>query len=406
MTWNWQRRDWPHFSWDAARLRKADERFLLGAGAFAGIVKHLETADRDRLTVETIGSEAVTTSEIEGEILDRASVQSSIRKQLGLDTENRRVQPAEEGVAEMMVDLYRSSTAPLTETIIFQWHRRLMKGRTDLSDIGRYRTGGEPMQVVSGPVHAPKVHFEAPPSSKVSAEMRRFIKWFNDTAPDAARPLPALTRAGIAHLYFESIHPFEDGNGRIGRAISEKALAQALGHPTLTSLATTILIRRKAYYQALEEANKGNEITRWLSWFAGIALEAQARTEARVEFLVDKTKLLDRLRGELNARQEKALLRMLREGPDGFQGGLSAGNYATITGASPATTTRDLVDMVEKGALVRSGERRHARYAVAIPLRPVLAVTLDESGSVTTGVNGARRRRRYTAQGTKTKYKT
>jgi Fic family protein len=213
--------------------------------------------------------------------------------------------------------------------------------------------------------------------------MKRFIKWFNATAPGGAEPLPALTRAGVAHLYFETIHPFEDGNGRIGRAISEKALAQALGHPTLTSLATTILIRRKAYYQALEEANTDNEITPWLSWFAGIALEAQGRTEARVEFLIDKTKLLDRLRDQLNERQEKALLRMLREGPEGFKGGLRAGNYASITGASPATTTRDLGDMVAKGALTRTGERRHARYAVAIPLRSVLPVTIDESGNLT-----------------------
>lgn len=383
MTWNWQKPDWPRFSWDITRLRKAEERFLLGAGVFAGTVKHLGAGDREQLTVETIGAEAMTTSEIEGEILDRASVQSSIRKQLGLSADARRVRPAEQGIAEMMTDLYRSSAAPLTETMLFEWHRMLMKGRTDLIEIGSYRTGREPMQVVSGPVHAPKVHLEAPPSSRVPAEMKRFLQWFHATAADGGEPLPALTRAGIAHLYFETIHPFEDGNGRIGRAISEKALAQALGHPTLTSLATTIMIRRKAYYQALEDANKDNEVTRWLSWFAGIALEAQARTEARVEFLIDKTKLLDRLRGHLNERQEKALLRMLREGPEGFQGGLSAGNYASITGASPATTTRDLADMVTKGALARTGERRHARYAAAIPLRQVLPVTVDESGNLT-----------------------
>jgi Fic family protein len=382
MKWNWQKPDWPQFSWDPTRLRKAEERFLLDAGALAGTVKHLRSADREQLTVETMGIEAATTSEIEGEILDRASVQSSIRKQLGLDAESRRVRPAEQGVAEMMVDLYRSSAAPLTEATIFAWHRMLMKARTDLA-IGAYRTGAEPMQVVSGTVRASKIHFEAPPSSRVPQEMKRFLKWFNATATDAAQPLPALTRAGISHLYFESIHPFEDGNGRIGRAISEKALAQALGRPALTSLAATILIRRKAYYRALEQANKANEITPWLSWFAGIALEAQARTAARVEFLIDKTRLLDRLRGQLSPRQEKALLRMLHEGPEGFKGGLSASNYASITGASPATTTRDLADLVAKGALLRTGERRHARYTVAIPLRPVLPVTLNKLGNLT-----------------------
>src|SRR5262245_32732858 len=151
MTWNWQRSDWPQFLWDPIRLRKAEARFLLGAGELAGAAKHLGTADQEHLTIETISTEAVTTSEIEGEILDRASVQSSIRRQLGLTHDSRRVRPAEEGIAEMMVDLYRSSAAPLTDTMIFAWHGMLMKSRTDLIAIGRYRTGTEPMQVVSGP---------------------------------------------------------------------------------------------------------------------------------------------------------------------------------------------------------------------------------------------------------------
>jgi Fic family protein len=255
--------------------------------------------------------------------------------------------------------------------MLFDWHRMLVQGRRDLTDIGRYRSGKDRMEVVSGAIYAPKVHFEAPPSSAVPREMKSFVKWFNHTAPNGKAPLPSLTRAGLAHLYFVSIHPFEDGNGRIARSISEKALAQGLGQPTLIALAATILGKRKAYYDALEMANKGNETTAWLSWFAATAVEAQRRTIARAEFLIDKTRLLDRLRGQLNDRQEKALLRMLRKGPDGFKGGLSAGNYAAITGASPATTTRDLADMMAKGAVVRIGERRHARYHIAIPLRPV-----------------------------------
>ena len=382
MIWNWQRPDWPNFSWDKTRLRKAEEHFLLGSGVVVGAAKHLGPPDREQLIIEAIGTEALTTSEIEGEILDRASVQSSIRRQFGLDTGSRRAKPAEQGIAEMLVDLYRSFAEPLSDEMLFAWHGMLLKGRNDLKDVGRYRTGGQAMQVVSGPLYSPKVHFEAPPTSKAPEEMAHFVRWFNRTAPTGAEPLPALTRAGIAHLYFESIHPFEDGNGRIGRAISEKALAQSLGQTTLTALAATILVRRKAYYDALEAANKDTEVNLWLAWFAGIAIEAQRRTEARVQFLIDKTRLLDRLRGELNERQEKALLRMLSEGPEGFKGGLSAGNYSTITGASPATATRDLVDMVAKGALVRTGERRHARYSVGIPMRPILAVRIDAEGNV------------------------
>jgi Fic family protein len=348
---------------------------------FVGTVRHLGSEERDQLNIEAMSAEAVTTSEIEGEILDRASVQSSIRRQLGLATDERRVRPAEQGIAEMMVDLYRSFAEPISQEMLFRWHTMVMSGSRNLKDVGRYRSGAEPMQVVSGAMHEPKVHFEAPLSSRVSDEMAQFIAWFGRTGPGAEESLPALTRAGIAHLHFESIHPFEDGNGRIGRAIAEKALAQSLGQPSLTALAATILARRKGYYEALEAANKKNEITSWLMWFAGVAIEAQRRTIALVEFLIDKTKLLDRLKGHLNERQEKALLRMFHEGPEGFRGGLTAGKYSTITGASPATATRDLADLVAKGALVRDGERRHARYGLSVPLRPVPHVTLTRSGT-------------------------
>jgi Fic family protein len=382
MTWNWQKPDWPNFRWNRARLEAVEKQFLVGGGVFVGTVRHLGKEERDQLTIEAMSTEAITTSEIEGEILDRASVQSSLRKQLGLATDERRVRPAERGIAEMMVDVYRSFAEPLSEETLFRWHRMVMSGSRNVRDVGRYRAGAEPMQVVSGPVGEPRIHFEAPPSAHVPSEMERFIAWFNRTAPRREEPLSALTRAGIAHLYFESIHPFEDGNGRIGRAIAEKALAQSLGQPTLTALAATILARRKNYYDALEAANKGNEITHWLMWFAGVAIEAQRRTIALVEFVIDKTKLLDRLKGQLNARQEKALLRMFREGPEGFRGGLSAGKYGTITGASPATTTRDLADLVAKGALVRKGERRYARYHLSVPLRPVSPVTLNEQDEI------------------------
>ena len=289
MVWNWQKPNWPGFSWDQTLLRKAEEQFLIGSGMFVGTVKHLDAMDQERLTIEAISLEALTTSEIEGEILDRSSVQSSVRKQLGVATDDRQVGPAEQGIAEMMVDLYLSFAEPLSDEKLFRWHQMLVKGRKDLKDLGRYRRSDEAMQVVSGAPYAPKVHFEAPPSARVPEEMTQFLVWFNRTAPDGADPLPALTRAGIAHLYFVSIHPFEDGNGRIGRAISEKALAQCLGQPTLTALAATILIRRTTYYDALEAANKDTEVTSWLSWFAGIAIEAQHRTAARVEFLLDKT---------------------------------------------------------------------------------------------------------------------
>jgi Fic family protein len=365
MIWNWQHSDWPNFTLDRSRISAAEEQFLFGAGVAIGTVKHLGEGEHKQFLVELMSGEAVTTSAIEGEVLNRASVQSSILRQLGLASpDKRRVLPAEQGIAEMMVDLYRSFSQPLSGEMLFGWHRMVSSGRKDLADIGRYRTSREPMQVISGPIGAPTVYFEIPPSKQVPAEMKRFISWFNRTAPYGKEPLPAITRAGTAHLYFESIHPFEDGNGRIGRAIAEKAMTQSFGQPVLVSLATTILAHPKSYYQALEKANRQNDITGWLAWFAEIALEAQRGSIAQVEFIIAKAKLRDRLRGQINERQQKALLRMFREGPEGFKGGLSAGNYSTMTGASPATTTRDLADLVEKGALIRTGERKHARYGL------------------------------------------
>jgi len=382
--WNWQKQDWPDFRWDASRFLQAERRFLVSGGLMVRSVDYLEGTERDQITVELMSAEALTTSEIEGEMLDRVSVQSSITRQLGLATDHRRVQPREQGIAEMTVDAYQNFADPLTEVTLFAWHTMLLNGRTDLGDIGRYRTHAEPMQVVSGWLQKPKVHFEAPPSAQVPPEMRRFIAWFNESE----KKLPALTRAGIAHLYFVSVHPFEDGNGRIGRAVAEKALLQGVGQPMLLALSPTVLARRKSYYEALEAANKSNEVTEWLTWFGGTTLEAQRRTLAQVEFLLDKARLLDRLRGTLGARQEKALLRMFEEGPGGFTGGLSASKYTSITGATSATATRDLGVLVEKGALIATGELKGRRYHLNVPRRPTPRVTINELGEVVEAQSG------------------
>lgn len=362
MIWNWQRPDWPDFTYNSAALGSLEKEFLLQSGEFLGACKHIGQEDQDTLKIELIGNEAVKTSEIEGEVLNRASVQSSLRQQFGLGVEQRGVKPAERGIAKMMVDLYQGFVTPLTDKTLFDWHTMLLSGDKSIKVVGGYRTHTDPMQVVSGADYKRTVHFEAPPSGRVGAEMRRFIAWFNDTAQGGKSPLSALTRASIGHLYFESIHPFEDGNGRIGRALAEKSLAQNLGQPSLIALAYTIEHKRKDYYAALERNNKDNEITDWLTYFANTILEAQKNTLLRVDFYIAKARFYERLRGLLNERQEKAITRMFREGIDGFKGGLSAENYISITGASRATATRDLQDLVEKGAFTKSGELRYTRY--------------------------------------------
>ena len=261
-----------------------------------------------------------------------------------------------------MMELYRNFAAPLSHDILFSLHSSILSGRTDLENIGSYRTHLEPMQVVSGPSYKRRVHFEAPASSNMEWEMTRFIEWFNNTAPNGDTLLPALTRASIAHLYFVCIHPFEDGNGRIARAIAIKALSQAIDHPMLLALSNIIQDKKKAYYDALDQNNKTLRIDGWLSYFANTILDAQTYTESLVDFLIYKTKMMDKLRNQINTRQEKALLRMFQEGPKGFTGGLSADNYMKITDAPRATTTRDLQDLVHKGALIRIGERKATRY--------------------------------------------
>jgi Fic family protein len=362
MHWNWEQKDWPNFRWDCNVLAPLEAQFIYRSGMMVGSTSHFDAEERASLIVDMITGEAVKTSEIEGDILDRDSVQSSILRIFGLGTDKRRVKPAERGIAEMMVDLHKNFADRLSHQTLYQWHSLITSGRGDLIDVGRYRTSCEPMQVISGPIYDPKIHFEAPPSRRVKAEMNRFLTWFTKTAPGHKNGLPPLTRAGVAHLYFVCIHPFEDGNGRIARALAEKALSQGLGHPTLVALSQVIQERRKSYYHSLELNNKDNEITAWLVYFAETVLEAQSRTLNMIHFLIEKTKLYGRIGPQLNPRQAKVIERMFREGPAGFKGGLSAENYLTITGTSRATATRDLQELVSMGGLKRTGELKSTRY--------------------------------------------
>jgi Fic family protein len=368
MAWNWERPGWPEFTYDSKALEPLEQQFLLQSGEFIGACRHIGADDQETLRIELISDEAVKTSEIEGEILNRDSVQSSLRHQFGLGVEAPGVKAAERGVSQMMVDLYRSFASPLADKVMFDWHSMLLRADKSIEVIGGYRTHADAMLVVSGPDHERMVHFQAPPSARMQGEMKRFIAWFNDTAPGGKNPLPALTRAGIAHLYFVCIHPFEDGNGRIGRALAEKSLAQNLGQPSLIALAYTIERKRKDYYAALERNNKDTGISDWLNYFARTILEAQNNTIKRVDFYVAKAKFHARLRGQMNMRQEKVIARMFREGIDGFKGGLSAENYIAVTQTSRATATRDLQDLVEKGALTKTGELRHTRYYLNLPV--------------------------------------
>lgn len=363
--WNWQQPEWPNFTWDPVALQLLEGRFLRQSGVALGARTHLSGEDDTHLLIELMSTEALGTSKIESETLDRDSVQASIRRHLGLQA-GRRPSPAEDGVAGMMVDLYKNFQKPLSEKMLFHWHEMLVGWRWDLSAVGFYRFHKDPMQIVSGSYGRERVHFEAPPSDQIPNEMARLLQWVEDTSPAGKNPLPALSRAGIAHLWFESLHPFEDGNGRVGRGIIEKLLAESLGHPMFTGISSAILRQRKEYYDTLGRTNRTLEVTDWLQWFARSALEAQQRTLGRVIFVIKKGKLLSSTEGFMNKRQMKAVKRVMDEGIDGFKGGLSANNYMRITGASASTAGRDLASLVELGVLRRTGEKKGARYHLSI----------------------------------------
>lgn len=357
MPWNWELPDWPKFRCDVHQISQKEKQFLLGAGSAFAFLKNLGEEDSRRFMVEILSVEGLKSSKIEGEILDRESLQSSIKKHFGLDIHSKKEAKKESQMAKLLFSVYETFDRPLTDKMLWEWHAMLFDEKSSITDLGKYRTHQEPMQIISNRYGTPKVFFEAPPSAKVSKEMAVFIRWFNHSQSESI-----LARAAIAHIYFESIHPFEDGNGRIGRILVEKILSQGVGQPVLIAISKILEKRKKEYYAELEKCNRTLEIQEWVEFFAGAIIEAQEESMGLLRFLIEKTKMLTALSGQINSRQEKALLRMFEEGPDGFKGGLSAENYIAITKTSTATATRDLTDLVQKGALVKTGELRHTRY--------------------------------------------
>ncbi len=366
MKYNWQRTDWPEFKYDVSQTQDILFTFAEKTGRVSGILKSLPDSTQTEAIIDLMVSEAVKSSEIEGEYLSRSDVMSSIRRNLGLSSDKEQIADQNaKGAADLMVDVRNTYRETLSEDKLFEWHKMILSGPRRVT-VGAWRTHEDPMQIISGPVGKWKVHFEAPPSEKVPEEMARFINWFNTTtAGEKTEIKNPILRSAIAHLYFETIHPFEDGNGRIGRAISEKALSQGLGRPVLLSLSEAIEADRKTYYRALKTAQRSNEITAWIVYFSSTVLGAQSRAEESIDFILKKTKFFDQFKEQLNKRQMKVIRRMLDAGPKGFEGGMSAKKYIAITRTSKATATRDLHYLSEIGVLKRTGGGRSIRYHVS-----------------------------------------
>ena len=364
MTYNWQQQDWPDFTYHLAEIEEIIFSIAEETGHISGILKALPDSVKTETLISIMVAEAIKTSAIEGEYLSCPDVMSSIRKHLGLNEKSEVVKDKRaKGAGQLMVTVHNSYAEPLSDEMLFNWHTILL-GETGQIKVGAWRTHAEPMQVVSGPIGKEKVHYEAPPSNKVPEEMKRFIKWFNDTAPGGKSKIKkAPIRSAIAHLYFETIHPFEDGNGRIGRVLAEKSFSQTVGCPVMMSLLQVIEADRKSYYDALSKAQRKNEITAWLEYFVNVIYKAQISARELIDFTLRKTKFVDHYKTILSERQMKAILRML-ESPEGFDGGMTARKYSSLTKTSKATATRDLQELADLKALRPEGAGRSVHYVV------------------------------------------
>ena len=352
--YNWQYREWANFQYEKSAISEIAPVFLEKTSEMDDI---LQTSQQQEELIRFLIAEAATTSEIEGEFLNRQDLMSSIKNNLGLSEKPETVRDKKAvAISNLLVAVRNSYNKKLTEADIKQWHGLLFENSKTIK-AGKWRSSAEPMQIVSGAFGREIVHFEAPPSYRVAAEMKQFVRWYN-SFKITEKSADVLIKTAIAHLYFESIHPFEDGNGRIGRAIAEKCLAQSLGKPVLLSLSSVIVKNKKQYYGALRKAQSSLEITEWLVYFANVIKQAQTEAIETVRFSLKKTKFFDVFKNEFNQRQMKAIKKMLDAGVEGFEGGMTAKKYMSINNTSKATATRDLQHLASIGALmIQSGGR-------------------------------------------------
>lgn len=364
--WIWQQADWPHFRWRDSeilpRLRQVQRR----QGILIGSHSRLGNPDQ---TLDTLLANIISSSAIEGERLNAQSVRSSLARRLGgSQTPSYPVSDRSEGLAAMMLDAIDNHEQPLTIERLYQWHRWLFPANewsVQPLNVGQLR-GDEPMQVVSGRVDRPTVHFEAPPRATLDDQLAEFIPWFNQTQHDPT--MDSLLRAAICHFWFVTLHPVDDGNGRLTRALTDLALSQADSHSIrLYAMSVAILELRGDYYRALESAQRGSlDITSWICWFLDtldysieLALQVIDRSLAKTFFW------LRHCNDDLSPEQTKVLNRLLDGGEQGFENGINASQYQKVAGVSKATATRHLAQLVDKGCIEKlPGGGRNTRYQI------------------------------------------
>lgn len=344
--------NWPNFYWDDEAIYDILLEVKYQQGVIKGYLNSVGFVMRDTTTLEALTSEVVKSSEIEGEHLDKEQVRSSVARQLGLDfggitTNDRYI----DGVVEMILDATQNYKSTLTEKRLGNWHAALFPtGRSGIFQItvGKYRKGLKgPMQIVSGAIGREKIHYEAPNANELKKEMKLFLKWFNDKIK-----IDLVLKAAIAHLWFVTIHPFEDGNGRIARALTDLMLTKADNFPQrFYSMSSQIRIQRKQYYEILELSQKGSlDITEWMVWFLNCLKAALNESENKLKIVFEKNKFWEtHSKTEINERQRKIINKLF----DGFEGKLNSSKWAKINKCSSDTALRDITDLIEKNILIK-----------------------------------------------------
>ncbi len=366
-TYIYQLPDWPHFSWEPDTLAKQLAAVRLRQGQLIGRMQSLGFAQQEAAILTTLTEEVLKSSEIEGEKLDKEAVRSSLARRLGMET--GALPPADrnvEGVVEMMLDATQKFNAELTAERLFGWHASLFPtGRSNMKKItvGAWRDAtAEPMQVISGDYGRERIHYEAPAADKLDTEMTAFLNWYN-----TEEKIDPIIKAAIAHLWFVTIHPFEDGNGRIARAVADMSLARSEGFPQrFYSMSAQIRSERKTYYDMLESTQQGNlDITPWLEWFLGCLDRAFGGAQVILATVLAKADFWKHHAGtKINDRQRDMLNRLL----DGFEGKLTSSKWAAIEKCSPDTALRDIQDLIDQRILTKDqGGGRSTSYSLARP---------------------------------------
>lgn len=369
--WIWQTPAWPPMAFDAGEIGTSLNRARSELGRLLGKAEAVGATDLSLTERDIWAHDAVATSAIEGETLNLDAVRSSIARRLGIATAFAAAMPRNvEGLLDLMEDAATNWNTELTAERLCTWHAALFPpGAVMMRQVasGKFRTHEVPMQIVSGPVGREKIHYEAPPSTSVPAHMNKFIEWFNKSRADPS--CDGLVRAALAHLWFESIHPFEDGNGRIGRAIMDMALSHDVGRAfRLHGLSVELRHQQVHYYNALNRAQRvETQPTEWVCWLIDTFRNACQASSSLVDEALDRARFWSKHKNvDLNERQRKVLNKMLEAGPGKFIGGMTPRKLQSIAGAAPATATRDLTEMVDRGPMVRRGSGRSTRYELAL----------------------------------------